>query len=463
MSEGGKENEEDGAERVRTNLSVGNSLPKTIRSPLASELYSDFPSTSLTFVLSVYRVLKFERPLDDYGGTMDVRSFLSTTTNQAEDVLSCSQLHYDHDDESSSALDTVLSLVLDKPFWTNGAGDVGGHSVLALLNVLLYPPPHRLGSFTESVWNGSISRACVSAAVCEAILIDSVSERNCFSLLSVALDSGSEVLASVCLKACLSRFLDAVDHDRDGFVALSLDDITFLMQHDGLNLRSNEEDGLAAICIWVEHDLVNRLNDFVTLFATGIRFSEIDYYSLAEMVDACELVGYHHAATELAAHELIQKTMGWSQENALGMGTIARPRRPLQSADVGRSAVYHTRSLLQRLMHVQDEGEIAHGMLGDLLKDVVARGDDEARNGPFQAEDDKENDNNNNNDKNDKGYNNGDDEPNMFSRTSSVDFAMVSPSRFGSAVNLQAMAGGAGGATRSIMDLSNLMRESRND
>ena len=116
MSEGGKENEEDGAERVRTNLSVGNSLPKTIRSPLASELYSDFPSTSLTFVSSVYRVLKFERPLDDYGGTMDVRSFLSTTTNQAEDVLSCSQLHYDHDDESSSALDTVLSLVLDKPF-----------------------------------------------------------------------------------------------------------------------------------------------------------------------------------------------------------------------------------------------------------------------------------------------------------------------------------------------------------
>lgn len=470
MSESAPKGKGEGGDARRRNST--NSVDKRFSSiPPLSATLEDFPPNSMDLITSVYRILKFERPLCHYA--RHARSFLDSVAASHKDILSSSQLHYNPYDESSSSLDTVLSLVIDKPFWTSGAGDEP-ESVPALLNALLYPAPHRHGSFTESVWNGSIDRACVSAAVCEAVLVDSVSERNCFSLLSVALESGSEVLAHVCLKTCLSRFVDAIDHDRDGFVALSLRDVSFLLQHDGLNLNSNEEDALAAICIWVEADLVNRLNDFVPLFATGIRFSEIDYYSLAEMVDACDLVSYHHAATELAAHELIQKTMGWSKDNALGMGTIARPRRPIAGSggmrERGERApvlpqVYHTRGVLQRLMHVQDSEIVQgmlHGMLQDVLKAVVAGGDDVAFDLDLDlVEADKENSEKTRNGT--KGYDKGDDEPNMFSRALSVEFMMVSPSHrsFGSSVNLPATAaatafgGLADRPTRSIMDPSN--------
>ena len=446
-----------------------------------------FSGLGIQFLSSVRRTLTFERALRKYTSCdilCFIESMISHHMDASQDVLSSSSfLHYDHDDESSSELDTVLSLVIDKPLWTNGVGDASScdGEACALLNALLYPAPFRHSSFTESVWNGSVPRACVSAVVCEAVLIDSVSEFNCFSLLAVALESGSEILAHECLRACLSGFLDAVDKDRDGFVGLSLDNFSFLIQHDGLNLQGNEEDALAAICIWVEHDLVNRLGSFVALFAVGIRFSEIDYYSLAEMVDACDLVSYHHAATELAAHELIQKTMGLSTANALGMGTIVGPRKPLSALGSGlkahrtRSRVHHTRSLLHRLMHANVGGDpetaISQGLLVDLLKSVVSKVEDEMgkdARGPTRKEDtgrggvlddDEEEKENRGSGKQWQEHHNDDLEPNMFSRASSIDLMMTSPSHrsFGSAANLPNLTPGMGGlATRSILDLADL-------
>jgi hypothetical protein len=441
-----------------------------------------FSGLGIQFLSSMRKTLIFERALRKYTSSdilCFIESMVSHHTGASQDVLSNSSfLHYDHDDESSSELDTVLSLVIDKPLWTNGAGDAStcDGEICALLNALLYPSPFRQSSFSESVWNGSVPRACVSAIVCEAVLIDSVSEMNCFSLLAVALESGSEILAHVCLRACLSKFLDAVDKDRDGFVSLSLDNLKFLIQHDGLNLEGNEEDALAAICIWVEHDLVNRLDSFVALFAVGIRFSEIDYYSLAEMVDVCDLVSYHHAATELAAHELIQKTMGLSTGNALGMGTIVGPRRPLSDVRAGqkthrtRSRVHHTRSLLHRLMHVQVVGDpkaaISQDLLVNVLNSVVSEVEEEEKKarGSTRTENtglDQEKENTGGG-KQWHEHHNDDLEPNMFSRASSTDFMMTSPSHrnFGSAANLpNLMLGASRLATRSILDLANLQSQ----
>ena len=447
------------------------------------------PFTGIQFISSVRKTLKFEQALRKYT-SCDILRFIENTIahdmDASQDILSSSSLHYDHAEESSSELDTVLSLVVNKPFWTNGSGDSSScdGEVCALLNTLLYPSSFRQNSFSESVWNGSVTRACVSAVVCEAILVDSVSDRNCFSLLAVALESGSEILSHTCFKVCLSRFLDAVDNDLDGFVNLSLETFLFLIQHDGLNLQGNEEDALAAICIWVEHDLVNRLGNFVQLFATGIRFSEIDYYSLAELVDACDLVSYHHAATELAAHELIQKTMGLSTPNALGLGTIVGPRKPL-GIESGRAhrkigattGVYHTRSLLHRLMHVHlgsdVESAIAHGALMELLKFVVAEADKEEISNandttydggfdhPGQPEEEKEN-RTPYGCKGGQEHHNDDFGQNMFSRASSVDFMMTSPSHrsFGSAANLpNLMAVTSGMAIRSILDLTDVHEE----
>ncbi len=447
-----------------------------------------FSGLGIQFLSSVRTTLMFEPALRKYT-SCDIMSFVESMVSHhmdaSQDVLSSSNLlPYDHDDESSSELDTVLSLVIDKPLWTNGAGDASSSDgeICLLLNALLYPSPFRQSSFTESVWNGSVPRACVAAVVCEAILIDSVCERNCFSLLAVALESGSQILAHVCLRACLSHFLDAVDKDRDGFVGLCRENFKFLIQHDGLNLEGNEEDALAAICIWVEHDLAGRLDSFVELFAVGIRFSEIDYYSLAEMVDACDLVSYHHAATELAAHELIQKTMGLSTANALGMGTIVGPRRPLRNFRGGNEAhrtispVHHTRSLLHRLMHVHVDGDadtaISRGLLVNVLKSVVSEVEEEEKQarapawrGSSELDEEKENKYQKNDDhrKQWQEHHTDDLEPNMFSRASSVDLMMTSPSHrnFGSAANLPNLAtlGASGLATRSILDLENLQSQ----
>ena len=464
-------------------MSESTKVSKSVEDAALAHPQPSFSKLGIQFLSSMRHTLMFERALRKYT-SCDILCFIESMVSHhmdaSHDVLASSSfLHYDHDDESSSDLDTVLSLVIDKPLWTNGAGDASScdGEICALLNALLYPSSFRQSSFTESVWNGSVPRACVTAVVCEAVLIDSVSEHNCFSLLAVALESGSQTLAHVCLRACLSHFLDAVDKDRDGFVGLSLDNFKFLIQHDGLNLEGNEEDALAAICIWVEHDLVNRLDSFVDLFAVGIRFSEIDYYSLAEMVDACDLVSYHHAATELAAHELIQKTMGLSTANALGMGTIVGPRRSLSNFRGGQKAhrtisrVHHTRSLLHRLMHVHVDGDpdtaISQGLLVNLLESVVFEVEEEEKNARAptrmqntELDEEKENSIGG---KQWQEHHTDDLEPNMFSRASSIDFMMTSPSHrsFGSAANLPNLVtlGASGLATRSLLDLANLQSQ----
>jgi hypothetical protein len=203
-------------------------------------------------------------------------------------------------------------------------------SITAALNKLLYPSYDRKADFLESVWNGSLSRATISASIYEAMLMDSVAASNCFSLLKIAMDVGCDRLSHACFEQSTRHFLTAMDLDRNGLVELPIDILKTMIQSDFLNVEK-EEQVLTAICMWVEHDLVVRMDSFVDLFATGIRFSQIDYYRLANIMEMCDLVAANHAATELAAHELIQKTMGTNRENAMGMGTICRPRRPYRT------------------------------------------------------------------------------------------------------------------------------------
>lgn len=241
-----------------------------------------------------------------------------------------------------------------------------GHSnpseqdIIACLNKLLYPKSHRQSDFLSSVRNGSVYRALVSSSICEALLVDSVSVENSFSLLKVALESGCEYLAHVCLECCLAHFAQAVDLDRKGFTQLPQSIIKYILQNDYLNV-TREEDVLAAISIWVEYDLVNRMNTFVDLFATGIRFSEIDYHSLANIIDSSDLIGINHQATELAAHELIQKTMGTSRENALGLGTICRPRKPHQTSRFETSGINKLRNLIHSMIHNNKKSPVDRG------------------------------------------------------------------------------------------------------
>lgn len=203
----------------------------------------------------------------------------------------------------------------------------GVPSITVGLNTLLYPSYDRKGDFLDSIWNGSLSRATISASIYEAILMDSVAASNCFSLLKIAMAAGCDRLSHECLEQSTRHFLTAMDLDRNGLVELPIDILKTIIQSDYLNVEK-EEQVLTAICMWVEHDFVGRMDSFVDLFATGIRFSQIDYYRLASIMETCDLVAANHAATELAAHELIQKTMGTHRENAMGMGTICRPRRP---------------------------------------------------------------------------------------------------------------------------------------
>lgn len=224
-----------------------------------------------------------------------------------------------------------------------------GKDIMTCLNKLLYPKFHRQEEFLSSVRNGSVYRAFISARVCESLLIDSVSILNCFSLLNTALESGCQQLAHACLECCLAHFSDAIDQNRDGFTQSPAEVIQYITQHDCLNVP-REEDVLAAISIWVEYDMVNRMGMFVDLFATGIRFTEIDYFSLANIVDSCELIGLNQQAIELAAHELIQKTMGTARENAMGLGTICRPRKPHKTSQFDGSHVRQLRHLIDSMI-----------------------------------------------------------------------------------------------------------------
>jgi len=237
--------------------------------------------------------------------------------------------------------------------------DIAVDDVLLKLNKLLYPKLHRQEDFLSSVRNGSVYRAFISSQVCESLLIDSISVTNCFSLLNVAMESGCQKLAHACLECCLAHFSSALDQDRDGFTTLSTEIIHYMLKNDSLNVEK-EEDVLAAISIWIEHDMVNRLDMFVDLFATGVRFSEIDYFSLAELVDSCELIGMNQQAIELGAHELIQKTMGTSRENALGLGTICRPRKPYQTSQFDGSRVHRLRNLIESMIYHAETSSDSH-------------------------------------------------------------------------------------------------------
>lgn len=204
-------------------------------------------------------------------------------------------------------------------------------------------------------------RALISARMCESLLIDSISVRNCFSLLKIAFESGCQQFAHMCLECCLTHFSAAVDQDRVGFTQLPVEIIKYVLKHDCLTVK-REEDVLAAISIWVEHDMTNRMNAFVDLFATGIRFSEIDYFSLADLVDSCDLITMNQQAIELAAHELIQKTMCTSRENALGLGTICRPRKPYHSLLFDSPSINNFRELIHSM--IEHGNEFLHSFTG---------------------------------------------------------------------------------------------------
>ena len=77
-----------------------------------------FSGLGIQFLSSVRRTLTFERALRKYTSCdilCFIESMISHHMDASQDVLSSSSfLHYDHDDESSSELDTVLSLVIDK-------------------------------------------------------------------------------------------------------------------------------------------------------------------------------------------------------------------------------------------------------------------------------------------------------------------------------------------------------------
>lgn len=193
------------------------------------------------------------------------------------------------------------------------------------LNELLYPKSSRKNTFMESVWYGHLGRASISAKICEIILLDSISIHNCFSILLIGLECGCEELSSYCYQYCLAHFQEAIEYNVEGLTSLPFKILKSIVQEDRLCVE-DEEVVLCAISLWVEHELPERLALFVDLFAKGIRFSEIDYSKLANIVDSYDLVATNHAAVELAAHELIQKTMGTCRENALGLGTICRPR-----------------------------------------------------------------------------------------------------------------------------------------
>jgi hypothetical protein len=166
----------------------------------------------------------------------------------------------------------------------------------------------------------------------------------------MAIQSGCQQLAHVCIECCLALFNTALDQDMDGFIDLSVEIVQFILGHDLLNVQ-REGDVVEAISMWIEHDMVNRMDKFVELFAACVRFSEIDYTSLANLVDSCDLIDMNQQAIELAAHELIQKTMGTSRENALGLGTICRPRNPRQTSQCDDSHAHRLMHLIESMIN----------------------------------------------------------------------------------------------------------------
>ena len=171
------------------------------------------------------------------------------------------------------------------------------------------------------------------------------------------------------------------------------------------------------------------------------------------------MVSASHAATELAAHELIQKTMGTSTQNALGMGTIARPRRPMRRSrgEHHASPVHHVRSLMHSLIHLPPDASVDQQSIVDVFASVLNHSVQPVVVGDVDEESDKENSNAISHAKGpiDQCSDHREQET-MFSRVNSLDYMMVSPSHrnFGNIVADIGNISSGGGATRSILDLS---------
>lgn len=117
------------------------------------------------------------------------------------------------------------------------AADDSATVVSDKLNELLYPVERRCATLIESVSQGATSRASISAKLCEAILVESLSSVNCFSLLKLALECGSEELKICCLHECLSSFQRALSDDLMGLTCLPHDILKYLLSHDELQVR----------------------------------------------------------------------------------------------------------------------------------------------------------------------------------------------------------------------------------
>ncbi|KAI8104992.1 hypothetical protein M9435_000166 [Picochlorum sp. BPE23] len=297
----------------------------------SSSQNSDCPhnySGWLEFIRSVYVCRKLGPTISKYA-SKDVVNVIDAALlrNNDADLFRGTDSWYNSDEVSSDALDQVLDLVIET---TEGKSnfkemDTFESPVYKKLNKLLYPSSFRKNTFMQSVWYGHLGRASISARICEIILLDSISTENCFSILLIGLECGCEELSTYCYQYCLAHFQEAIEYNQEGLTSLPFKVLKSIVQEDRLCVE-DEEVVLCAISLWVEHALPDRLASFVDLFAKGIRFSEIDYSKLANIVDSYDLVASNHAAVELAAHELIQKTMGTCRENALGLGTICRPR-----------------------------------------------------------------------------------------------------------------------------------------
>jgi len=121
------------------------------------------------------------------------------------------------------------------------------------LNELLYPVERRCASLIESVSQGATSRASISARLCEAILVESLSPENCFTLLKLALECGSDELKICCLQECLSSFQRALGDDLMGLTCLPYDTLKLLLSHDELQVCYNFN--LKCECRILKHEI----------------------------------------------------------------------------------------------------------------------------------------------------------------------------------------------------------------
>lgn len=112
---------------------------------------------------------------------------------------------------------------------------------------------------------------------------------------------------------------------------------------------SSEKQVLNAISAWVKADHGARMGKFTKLFARCVRFTELTYSDIAQIIDCDDLVAVDRAATELAAHALIQKTMDASYCDSLGMEVIERPRNPDKSQELDTCGEKYLRCIIKSM------------------------------------------------------------------------------------------------------------------